>query len=108
MPGRERAFRGGEPRAVPGAGRAAPDPVRHRVAVGGIEVAAAAAVAAGHQGAVAEPQAVADAGAEGAEAGLRPAGRDVEAQPVAAGASSLPVLRRRGDEVGAAGSFLHW
>lgn len=91
---------------VPGAGRAAPDPVRHRVAVAGIEVAAAA-IAAGHQGAVADPQTVADAGAEGAQAGLRAAGRDVEAQPVAAGASSLLILRWGGDEVGAAGSFFH-
>lgn len=91
---------------VPGAGRAAPDPVRHRVAVAGIELAAAAIVAR-HQGAVADPQTVADAGAEGAEAGLRATGRDVEAQPVAAGASSLLILRWGGDEVGAAGSFFH-
>lgn len=91
---------------VPGAGRAAPDPVRHRVAVAGIELAAVA-VAVGHQGAVADPQTVAGAGTEGAEAGLRVAGRDVEAQPVAAGASSLLTLHWGGDEVGAAGSFFH-
>lgn len=64
----------------------------------------------GHKRTITYPQAVAHAGAEGAEARLWSLSPciDLKIQPVSAGASlPLLILCRRRNEVGAAGSFLH-
>ncbi len=65
----------------------------------------------GHKRTIANSQAVAHAGAEGAEARLWPTSAclDLKMQPVSAGAPEpLLILRRGSNEVGAAGYFLHW
>lgn len=71
---------------------------------------AAVVLTVGHERTITDPQTVADAGAEGAQARLRPASTclDLKVQPVLAGAPlPLLILRRGGDEVGAAGPLLH-
>lgn len=67
MPGRECAAWGRRAGVSPGTWRATLHPVGDRVVVHSIDVTAAVA-SAGHQGTVTNPQAVAHAGAEGAEA----------------------------------------
>lgn len=65
----------------------------------------------GHERTVTNPQAVARAGAQGAEARLGSPSlcAELKTQPLSAGASPpLPVLCRRRNEVCAAGSLLHW
>lgn len=109
MPRRECAAGGRQSSVAPGSWRAALDPVGDRVVVHRIDMAAVA-LSAGHQRTVTNPQAVAHARAEGAEArrGPAPARLDVEMQAVRAGASlSVLILCRGSNEIGAARSLLN-